>query len=134
MTPVNITVSQDTRAAVARVEAWCAAHRTLWDFWSDVWERATGHPLRLTDGHDDHGVTMVPIEGGGQSFATLASDARHPALEPWLRGIGGLIGEMLAADDELNGMTDELVDSYDQLTFLYEIARMLSTTSRSRMR
>jgi serine phosphatase RsbU (regulator of sigma subunit) len=32
-------------------------------------------------------------------------------------------------EDELNTMTDELVDSYDQLTFLYEIARMLSTTS-----
>jgi sigma-B regulation protein RsbU (phosphoserine phosphatase) len=123
------TAPRDTRAAIARVEAWCAAHRPLWDSWSGDWERATGHPLRLIGEQDDCGATTAPVEGGGQVFAALTSDGRHPALEPWLHGIGGLIGEMLAAEDELNGMTDELVDSYDQLTFLYEIARMLSTTS-----
>lgn len=129
MMQTNTVPSLDTRTAVARVEAWCDAHRSLWESWSDAWVRATGCPLRLSDAHDDHGATTVRIEGGGQIFAALTSDGQHPELEPWLCGIAGLIGEMLATDDELTGMTDELVDSYDQLTFLYEIARMLSTTS-----
>jgi phosphoserine phosphatase RsbU/P len=128
MMQVN-TAPQGTHTTVARVEAWCASHPALWDAWSDKWERATGHPLRVTDGDDERGAMTVPIAGGGQVFAALTSDAQHPALESWAHGVGSLIGEMLAADDELNGMTDELVDSYDQLTFLYEIARMLSTTS-----
>jgi phosphoserine phosphatase RsbU/P len=129
MTPGKSAVAQEWRVTVARVESWCASHPELWNAWSDKWERATGHPLQITDGDDDHGAISVPIEGGGQVFATLTSEARHRAFEPWLHGVGSLIGEMLAVDDELNGMTDELVDTYDQLTFLYEIARMLSTTS-----
>ena len=123
------TAPQDTRAANRPRRAMVRMPPRTMGCVVGQWERATGHPLRVTDGDDERGAMIVPIEGGGQLFAVLTSDAHYPALEPWVHGVGSLIGEMLAVDDELDGMTDELVDSYDQLTFLYEIARMLSTTS-----
>lgn len=129
MTPVNAQVAQDRDAGVARVEAWCATHRALWDRWSAAWEGATGRPLWIVRDPAERAIVSATIEGGGQVFAGLASDGRSDALEPWLHGVAGLIGEAVAMETELETMTDELVDSYDQLTFLYEIARMLSTTS-----
>ncbi len=53
MMQVGTAPTQGARAALTRVEAWRTAHLALWDFWSDAWERKTGHPLRLTDGRDD---------------------------------------------------------------------------------
>lgn len=129
MIRADAAVSDPSRAAVARVEAWCAAHRDRWESWSDAWQRATGFRLHVADENATGMSTLIPVEAGGQLLAFLASAGASGALEPWLRGIAGLIGEALAIESELDGMTDELVDSYDQLTFLYEIARMLSTTS-----
>src|SRR5438105_919802 len=129
MTPVNAQLSHDRDAGVAAVEAWCAAHRALWETWTAAWARTTGYPLRIVGEADGRRGVAVAIEGGGQTFAMLTSDGHSDAFEPWLHGVAGLIGESLAMEGELNTMTDELVDSYDQLTFLYEIARMLSTTS-----
>lgn len=129
MTPVNAQVTAEPDAGIARVEAWRAAHRALCEEWLAAWERATGHPLLIVREPAIHSRISAPIAGGGQTFALLASDGRSDALEPWLHSIAGMIGEMLAMESELSSMTDELVDSYDQLTFLYEIARMLSTTS-----
>src|SRR4051794_16722887 len=128
MIPVNDVVSPSSYAAVTRVHAWCGAHREMWDAWSGEWCRASGFPLTIGERADD-AAFAVPIETGGQTVAYVASDGWSANLEPWLRGITQLLGEALAVEGELDGMTDELVDSYDQLTFLYEIARMLSTTS-----
>lgn len=128
MIPVDDPISPSAHAAAARVHVWCGVHRDLWEGWSAAWRRASGHPLTIVESAHD-AAFAAPIEVAGETVAYVASAGRIAELEPWLRGIGQLVGESLAVEGELDGMTDELVDSYDQLTFLYEIARMLSTTS-----
>lgn len=126
MTPTNDRMTEEVQVGIARVEMWIDAHPDLWQQWNDAWHDATGHALHIAGSSS---ASSAPVVGGGQTFATLGSadgDDRH---QPLLRAIADLIGDALAMETELNTMTDELVDSYDQLTFLYEIARMLSTTS-----
>src|SRR4051794_25528505 len=118
MIPANTEVAPGRDAGVAAVEAWCAAHQDLWEAWASAWTRATGSPLRITVADEANrrpGVSAT-IEGGGQIYATLMSAGRSDTFGPWLQGVAGLIGESLAMEAELNTMTDELVDSYDQLT------------------
>jgi sigma-B regulation protein RsbU (phosphoserine phosphatase) len=119
----------ETAYGVARVEAWIGAHADLWQQWGETWHSATGHVLRIEESSSAPLPFAVAIEGGGQTYAVVGSADGERRHQPLLEAIAALIGDALAMEDELNTMTDELVDSYDQLTFLYEIARMLSTTS-----
>ncbi len=113
---------------LARVRAWCAAHADLWDGWSAAWEAGCGSPLAFAATSEAMGGIAIPVAVNGEPFGVIGSAGACTPLEPWLRGIAAMLGAHLAAEDELNTMTDELVDTYDQLTFLYEIARMLSAT------
>ena len=125
--PATALHATDTER-LARVRAWCAAHADLWNGWSEGWAAACGSPLRLAAAAEQTGAVCIPVAVNGETYAAIASDSACAPLAPWLRGVAVLIGAQLAAEDELNTMTDELVDTYDQLTFLYEIARMLSAT------
>lgn len=129
MTPVNGRMTEEMQVGIARVELWIDAHPDLWQQWNASWRDATGHALHIADGLSASSALAAPIIGGGQTFATLGSASGDDRHQPLLHAIAALIGDALAMETELNTMTDELVDSYDQLTFLYEIARMLSTTS-----
>ncbi|MHB8648521.1 MAG: GAF domain-containing protein, partial [Thermomicrobiales bacterium] len=129
MIPVDDPVTNETAPGIGRVEAWIDAHGDVWRQWDDAWREATGYRLRVASPTAPFSGFAVPVIGGGQTFAMLGSNHegdRHPAF---LESIAALVGDALAMETELTTMTDELVDSYDQLTFLYEIARMLSTTS-----
>lgn len=129
MISVKDRFTDEGRAGISRVEAWIETHGDLWRQWDTLWCGATGHPLCVAGDDAEYTGIALPITGGGQLFAFLGSAGASDDLVPLLRSIAALIGEALATETELTTMTDELVDSYDQLTFLYEIARMLSTTS-----
>lgn len=129
MIRVNERAMAETDAGIARVEAWIDAHPDLWRQWGEMWRGATGDALRVEGASSIGSTIAAPIGGGGQTFALLGSASGGDGCEPLLRAIANLIGDALAMETELDTMTDELVDSYDQLTFLYEIARMLSTTA-----
>ena len=129
MMPQSDRLIAETPHGVARVEAWIDAHADLWQQWGEAWRAATGHELSIEDSAEVSSALSIAIEGGGQTFALLGSAHSERHHLPLLEAIASLIGDALAMEDELNTMTDELVDSYDQLTFLYEIARMLSMTS-----
>ncbi len=129
MIPVNDRMTVEAQSGIDRVAAWIDDHGMVWSQWNEMWRGATGHSLRIESTGEVMRGIAVPITGGGQTFALLGSASLGDGCEPVLRSIAGLIGDALATETELNTMTDELVDSYDQLTFLYEIARMLSTTS-----
>ncbi|HEY8292739.1 MAG TPA: GAF domain-containing SpoIIE family protein phosphatase [Thermomicrobiales bacterium] len=129
MIPGNDRRLEEMDSGRARVEAWVEAHPALWGHWHAMWRDATGDVLHVENASSFVSAIAVPVVGGGQTFAMLGSASGSAGCEPLLRAIGHLIGDALAIETELDSMTDELVDSYDQLTFLYEIARMLSTTS-----
>ncbi len=129
MTAVNDRLTAESQANIDRVAAWIDGHGDLWRQWNEMWRGATGCSLRVEGADVAMRGIAVPIAGGGQTFARLGSASADEGHESLLRSIAGLIGDSLAMETELDTMTDELVDSYDQLTFLYEIARMLSTTS-----
>lgn len=122
------TLHETGDGRLSRVRAWRAAHADLWNEWSAAWEAACGSPLRLAAMSEAMDGIAIPVAVHGEPFGVIGSDATCAPLEPWLRGVAAMIGAHLAAEDELITMTDELVDTYDQLTFLYEIARMLSAT------
>ncbi len=129
MTPVNDRMTAETQTGLDRVSAWIRDHGDLWRQWNEMWRGTTGCSLRIEGADGVMRGLAAPIAGGGQTFAILGSASLDDGYEPLLRAIADLIGDSLATETELATMTDELVDSYDQLTFLYEIARMLSTTS-----
>lgn len=129
MIRVHDTMHETTARGSVRVEGWIAAHRDLWDQWSQLWEEVSAYPLQVAQQGEVFGGQTVAVRAGEETFGWLGSEGRAPQFEPWLQSIALLIGDALATEYELDTMTDELVDSYDQLTFLYEIARMLSTTS-----
>lgn len=129
MIPLNDAPAREAEHDTGRVEAWCGEHADVWHAWSARWQEATGEPLLIVEPDTSVVGTHAPISGNGVTFAVVGGAARCDPLAPWLRGIADLIGHSLAQESELNSMTDELVDSYDQLTFLYEIARMLSTAT-----
>lgn len=129
MIPVKADTTEETQFGLARVEAWIDEHPDIWRQWNQMWRDATGHVLLIEGASSAVSTLSVPVVGGGQMFAMLGSESGGTEYEPLLRAIAHLIGDTLAMETELNTMADELVDSYDQLTFLYEIARMLSTTS-----
>ncbi|HEY8293587.1 MAG TPA: PP2C family protein-serine/threonine phosphatase [Thermomicrobiales bacterium] len=129
MIPGDDHTPEATDSGRARVEAWIDAHPELWRHWHEMWRDATGDALCVEGASSFASAIAVPVVGGGQTFAMLGSGAGSDGSESVLRAIADLIGDALATETELNTMTDELVDSYDQLTFLYEIARMLSTTA-----
>lgn len=120
-------VDAPTRDLV-RVHAWREMHSALWDTWVAAWRDTCGGALELYSATAPPAGTAAPITVNGDEHALVGSNTRCDVLAPWLQAVAALIGTNLAAEDELNGMTDELVDTYDQLTFLYEIARMLSAT------
>ncbi|MCA1666069.1 MAG: PP2C family protein-serine/threonine phosphatase [Thermomicrobia bacterium] len=129
MTPVNAPVAEEISPDVLRVEAWIGTHADLWRQMNEAWHGVTGAALRVEDASATVSALAVPVLGGGYTFAMLDSGAGGEGYAPLLEAIAGFIGNALATETELDTMTDELVDSYDQLTFLYEIARMLSMTS-----
>jgi len=129
MTSVNAPMTEEARVGIARVEMWIDAHPDLWRQWNESWRDATGHTLHIAGSSSASSALMAAIVGGGQTFATLGSTYGDDRCQQLLRAIADLIGDALAMETELNTMTDELVDSYDQLTFLYEIAHLLSRTS-----
>ncbi len=129
-----MTLGKDDRteemdAGRARVEAWIDAHPDLWRHWHALWHEETGDVLCVESASAPVSAITAPVFGGGQTFAMLGSASGSDRCRSLLQAIAGLIGDALAIETELDTMTDELVDSYDQLTFLYEIARMLSTTA-----
>jgi len=129
MISVNDRMTVEVQSGIDRVAAWIDGHADLWRQWNEMWRSATGCSLRVAGADGAMRGIVVPIVGGGQTFALLGSASLDDENEPLLRSIAALIGDALAMESELDTMTDELVDSYDQLTFLYEIARMLSTTA-----
>ena len=110
----------------ARVADWLAHHASLWASVCDVWA-ADGHaPLTLSS---DEGADGAPVVVDGASVAWLSTDERVTDTQRrWLQIVAELIGTAISRETELETMTDELVDTYDQLTFLYETTRTLSTT------
>lgn len=130
--PAQEIVGAKTDLGVASVEAWCADHRDQWVQWANACHEMSGGDLRVIAVDEPASGIVMPIEGMNGPYALLVSDVVHPNLDPWLGAIARLIGVTLDTEIELNTMTDELVDTYDQLTFLYEIARMLSSTATLR--
>jgi serine phosphatase RsbU (regulator of sigma subunit) len=128
VTPADTAISAVEAARHARIEAWRRTHTILWESWIAAWRDGGGGTLRCVPVSQAGLRTVVPVTINGEPHALIGSDQRCDLLEPWLQAAAALIGTSLAAEDELNGMTDELVDTYDQLTFLYEIARTLSGT------
>jgi sigma-B regulation protein RsbU (phosphoserine phosphatase) len=126
--PVEATITQRHSANRERVRAWCALYPRNWDAWTAALRDVSGDALQLYEADAPTSGSVAPVVIDGETLALLGSDTRNPTVEPWLASIANLVAIALAAETELNTMTDELVDTYDQLTFLYEIARMLSTS------
>lgn len=70
--------------------------------------------------------TWVPIEGSGEILGSLAACSSNPRLQPLLFSLAVRIGESFAADRDLDQMTTQLSQSYDEINLLYRFSRTLS--------
>jgi len=107
----------------ARVVSWQARHGEVWAAIRRAWEGGGGTHLAFVGTPATFAGAVIVA---GETVAWLAGIATTDAQYAWLTSAAHLISESIAYETELDTMADELVDSYDQLTFLYETARTLS--------
>jgi len=107
----------------ARVIAWQTRHGDEWATICHAWEGGGGTHLAFASAPTTPAGAVIVA---GETVAWLVGIAATGAQHAWLTSAARLIGEGIAYETELETMADELVDSYDQLTFLYETARTLS--------
>jgi len=107
----------------ARVIAWQTRHGDAWEAMCRAWEADGGTGLAFVNTST---TSAAPVVVAGETLAWLVGRAASDTQYAWLLSAACLIGEGIAYEAELDTMADELVDSYDQITFLYETARTLS--------
>lgn len=105
-----------------RVLAWQMHHGETWQALTHAWRAGGGSALTLLP-LQPVADRAFPIAADGETVAWLAGEPADAGRQAWLESVASLIGEAVARETELDAMTDELVDTYDQLTFLYETAR-----------
>ncbi len=133
MTPDTLAAAQSAASppqGAHRIAAWQAQHAEAWDAVARAWRKSGGRHLVLTADAASATATAtgcaVPVMVEGETAAWLVGESPDAAGAVWLQSVAALIGDAAARDAELDTMTDELVDTYDQLTFLYETARTFS--------
>lgn len=121
--PAAIATSRDE--GLARVHAWRAQHLDVWAALETTASAGGRRALELCAASHLGTPHSAPIRVDGQVFAVLAGDAT--ITETWLCATAGLIAASIANEGELETMTNELVETYDQLSFLYDTMRSLDT-------
>lgn len=96
-----------------------------------VWEDLTHTPLCYTPAHapPPDAAWRVPLEHDGESLGWLsverpATDLTENELVGWLTLCAQLLAEALGERDVAGGLADEVLTSWNQQSFLYEILKV----------
>ncbi|MFH1143284.1 MAG: HD-GYP domain-containing protein [Candidatus Eisenbacteria bacterium] len=90
---------------------------------------ADGSVLCPTDGRSgparDAPRLSVPLLCHGEQLGLLVAEAERPELQGLLLSLGEHIAERFRLEADLDRMTDQLAQSYDEINLLYSYARIL---------
>ena len=84
---------------------------------------AAGEAPAQTPGQGE-GV-ILPIEAAGERLGTLTAHAAESRLRAALTSLGTHLGERFAAEQDLDHMTGQLSQSYDEINLLYRFSHIL---------
>ncbi|MBN1826690.1 MAG: HD-GYP domain-containing protein [Candidatus Eisenbacteria bacterium] len=69
--------------------------------------------------------SVATIDGGEGTLGSVVTRENRKRLAPFLDSLAGVVGERYGLEREIQRMTDDLAQSYDQVDLLYRFARVI---------